>query len=135
MIRIGRPKRKCSKPSCNAFVDYTETYCMKHKASVSKQYNNEIRFNKDNKHIASFYASGSWKKTRNSFIAAYPLCKRCYDSGKVTAARIVHHKIEVRDDFSKRLEWDNLESICQNCHNQEHKKKYLSPPSNTPRTF
>ncbi|WP_399533503.1 HNH endonuclease [Gemella sp.] len=38
-------------------------------------------------------------------------------------ANLVHHKVEVRTDWSKRLEMSNLESVCRNCHNKiEHYK-------------
>lgn len=120
---MARPKRKCNKPACTSLIDYTESYCEKHKTHVASQYNNEVRYNKDNRHIARFYSSYEWKSLRNSYKAANPLCERCFANGRVTSAKIVHHKIEVREDFSKRLDWENLESICQACHNAEHKKK------------
>ncbi|MCO5469186.1 HNH endonuclease [Enterococcus faecium] len=37
---------------------------------------------------------------------------------------MVHHKTEVKEDWDKRLDYDTLESICQSCHNKEHKKAY-----------
>ncbi|MCZ4359507.1 HNH endonuclease, partial [Enterococcus faecium] len=30
----------------------------------------------------------------------------------------------VKEDWDKRLDYDTLESICQSCHNKEHKKAY-----------
>ncbi|ELR66050.1 hypothetical protein C942_00492 [Photobacterium marinum] len=26
------------------------------------------------------------------------------------------HVIEINDDYSKRLDWDNLKSLCYSCH-------------------
>ena len=45
-------------------------------------------------------------------------------SQKITSGTIVHHKTEVKEDWDKRLDYDTLESICQSCHNKEHKKAY-----------
>lgn len=67
-----------------------------------------------------FYKSTSWRKTRNSyFIKQCGLCERCGNSGK-----IVHHKIYITpkniNEPSITLNWDNLELLCQDCHNKEH---------------
>ncbi|MEU3039173.1 HNH endonuclease [Nocardia salmonicida] len=35
---------------------------------------------------------------------------------------IVHHKVELKEDWSKRLDMDNLEVVCIGCHNKIHKK-------------
>ncbi|PJN92022.1 HNH endonuclease, partial [Bacillus sp. mrc49] len=88
---MARPMRACTKPGCREMADYTESYCSKHKGAAAKQYNEQVRFSKENKHIAAFYNSKEWKQVRNSFIYANPLCKRCLDEGAVTPAKIVHH--------------------------------------------
>ena len=116
------PLRQCSKPLCKQLIDYSEKYCTKHKGYGDKQYNEEIRYNTDNKQYADFYNSKQWRTLRQSFISAFPLCKRCLEAGHVTQAQIIHHKVEVRHDWNKRLDWDNLESICRSCHNQLHAK-------------
>lgn len=39
----------------------------------------------------------------------------------------VHHLTEVREDWSKRLEWDNLLAVCSSCHHSLiHKNKLKS---------
>ena len=69
-----------------------------------------------------FYNSSRWKKCRAGYIASvYGLCERCGEVGK-----IVHHvcyidKSNVVDD-EVLLSWDNLELLCQECHNKEHNK-------------
>ncbi|WP_349773696.1 HNH endonuclease [Sutcliffiella horikoshii] len=49
------------------------------------------------------------------------LCQRCIKQSKLQAAQLVHHIVEVKVDWSKRLELTNLESICHSCHNKHHK--------------
>lgn len=70
-----------------------------------------------------FYKSAAWKKCRDAFFAArFGLCERCGGPGK-----IVHHKIWLTpnniDDPAVSLNWDNLELLCQKCHNEEHHAK------------
>lgn len=67
-----------------------------------------------------FYHSKAWRKCRDAYFRyKYGLCERCGGPGK-----IVHHKkyltpVNVNDpDVS--LNWDNLELLCQDCHNKEH---------------
>lgn len=69
---------------------------------------------------ARFYRSKAWRKCRDAYFAyRHGLCERCGAGGK-----IVHHKTylspENIDDPDVALNWDNLELVCQTCHNQEH---------------
>jgi 5-methylcytosine-specific restriction endonuclease McrA len=70
-----------------------------------------------------FYRSTAWKKCRMSYIATvHGLCERCGAGGK-----IVHHKIYLSErninDVSLTLNHENLELLCQECHNAEHMGK------------
>ncbi len=53
----------------------------------------------------------------------YHLCQVCYRQGRVTPARTVHHIVHIKDNWGKRLDLDNLETICLECHNKEHPEK------------
>lgn len=69
---------------------------------------------------AAFYNSRAWKKTQAAFMASkHGICERCGDP-----ARIVHHKEYITpeniNDPAVTLSWDNLEALCQDCHNKEH---------------
>lgn len=70
-----------------------------------------------------FYKSKTWRKCRNAYYSSqHGLCQRCQGVGL-----IVHHKVYIDaqniNDPSVTLNWDNLEVVCQSCHNQEHFKK------------
>ena len=74
-----------------------------------------------------FYKSTAWEKCRKGYLASVGgLCERCKAEGKVVPAAIVHHKIYLREenykDPSIALNFENLEALCQTCHNQEHGK-------------
>lgn len=67
-----------------------------------------------------FYSSAAWIKTQAAYMASQNyLCERCGDM-----ACIVHHKKHITpqniDDVNITLNWDNLEALCQDCHNKEH---------------
>lgn len=69
-----------------------------------------------------FYKSKSWRSTRDAYFnKMFGLCERCQGPGK-----IVHH-IEYIDmsninNHELLLNFDNLELLCQACHNKEHFK-------------
>ncbi|MDD5967658.1 MAG: HNH endonuclease signature motif containing protein [Blautia sp.] len=67
-----------------------------------------------------FYSSTAWIRTQAAYMTSQNyLCERCGDM-----ACIVHHKKHITpqniDDVNITLNWDNLEALCQNCHNKEH---------------
>lgn len=73
----------------------------------------------------AFYKSAAWNKCREGY-AAYRgyLCERCLAKGKYTPGKIVHHKTYLTPDNITdpdiALNWNNLELVCQECHNAEH---------------
>jgi 5-methylcytosine-specific restriction endonuclease McrA len=72
-----------------------------------------------------FYNSTTWRRTRAAFLRSRGyLCERCAAKGDVVPAWIVHHREYLTPDNIKdpgvALDWDNLEAVCQRCHNEEH---------------
>ena len=72
----------------------------------------------------SFYHSQAWHKCRQAYLSSHALCERCLSKGEVVPAKIVHHKNYITpeniSDADIILNFDNLEALCQNCHNVEH---------------
>ena len=67
-----------------------------------------------------------WMKLRRAKLAANPLCEVCLQKRPevVTVATQVHHRIpfrSLRDPL--RLDWDNVVSICVECHRMETAKR------------
>lgn len=81
----------------------------------------------------AFYKSKAWQHCRAAYIAKVGgLCERCLARGYYVPGYIVHHKEHIDPDNitdpSVLLNFDNLEYLCQNCHNEEHfgkKKRYV----------
>lgn len=72
-----------------------------------------------------FYNSTTWKKCREGYIKSVNgLCERCLDKGMIVPGKIVHHKVYLTpnniNDPSISINWDVLEFVCQDCHNNEH---------------
>ena len=76
-----------------------------------------------------FYHSKLWKNCRNEYKKLHPYCERCLKEGKLVPTDIVHHKVHLNalniSDTSFTLNFDNLESLCKDCHNKEHFAKTL----------
>ncbi|EMW6123067.1 HNH endonuclease [Enterococcus faecalis] len=127
---MSKPKRKCAIASCNVLIDYNEMYCTKHKQvkqeqayERNKHYNNTIRYAEKNKQYADFYNSREWKNKRKQIlIRDNYICQPCLKKGVIHEANMVHHKTELKDDWEKRLDEENLESVNTICHNKIEKK-------------
>jgi 5-methylcytosine-specific restriction enzyme A len=68
----------------------------------------------------AFYSSKRWQKHRKAFLAIHPLCAHCQAKGRITAARIVHHKVERLADPKLAWDWSNFEALCSPCHTEHH---------------
>jgi hypothetical protein len=67
-----------------------------------------------------FYKSKAWQDCRAAFFTSrFGLCEQCGVGGV-----IVHHKTRLTarniSDPNVSLNWDNLELLCQCCHNRDH---------------
>lgn len=76
---------------------------------------------------AGFYNTQAWKDLRQRRLIENPLCKRCEQKGKLTAAKIVDHiePIEIHPELA--LVYNNTQSLCLFCHtlktNEDSKQK------------
>jgi 5-methylcytosine-specific restriction protein A len=58
----------------------------------------------------------AWKRLRLSYLAAYPLCAMCLEQDIIKAATDVHHIIKPGASYDLLYDWDNLQSLCHECH-------------------
>ena len=71
--------------------------------------------------------SVKWQRLRRAKLGANPLCERCLEAGRVTAAAEVHHIVPVEFGGNMRekdgLAYDlhNLQSLCHACHVEVHR--------------
>lgn len=72
-----------------------------------------------------FYESPEWRRCKAIYLEKVNhLCERCLAKGLYEPAKIVHHKIHLTEETFGNPElmygFDNLEALCQSCHNDEH---------------
>ena len=75
---------------------------------------------KEHSFAYKFYVSETWRKCRLAYLQKEPLCERCGNP-----ATQVHHKARLTPDNIRdpaiALNFDNLEALCDRCHQQEHR--------------
>jgi 5-methylcytosine-specific restriction protein A len=104
-----RPKRPCSYPGCPNLTD--GRFCEQHEKEEAKRYE---KYDRDPA-VKKRY-NRTWKRIRDRYIAAHPLCERCERNGRITPAMEVHHIKPLSqggcNDFA------NLMSLCTPCHSE-----------------
>ncbi|MCI2205152.1 MAG: HNH endonuclease [Oscillospiraceae bacterium] len=106
-----KPKRPCSYPGCPNLTD--GQYCEEHQRLAAQQYNKYTRSPDTNKKYGR-----AWKRIRDRYAAAHPLCERCQKEGRLTPVEEVHHILPVSQGGDHRE--SNLMSLCQSCHTKIH---------------
>lgn len=90
--------------------------------------------NPDSKSKAAYYGQTAWKKLRQRKLQDQPLCELCQRRGITRAASDCHHAIKFWDQFTPELkqqlllDYDNLVSLCETCHQHVHKNPDLVWP-------
>ncbi len=70
-----------------------------------------------------FYSSREWIFTRDVVKQRdNGICKLCESKDKLSFVDNVHHIEELKDNWSKRTNMDNLICLCDRCHYYVHKK-------------
>jgi 5-methylcytosine-specific restriction endonuclease McrA len=75
---------------------------------------------------AALYKSKRWQTTRLAYLKSVGgLCERCLKKGLYKPAVIVHHKVYLTAENINNpeitLNWNNLEAVCRECHEDEHR--------------
>lgn len=114
-----KPKIRCNHGGCRELIDFNETHCSKHKQK-RVYYKTEYHDRKENEgKYFKFYRSKSWRKASELYRLKYPCCEDCLDEKTIKKADVVDHVVELRDDWSKRLDETNYRSLCHFHHNRK----------------
>ena len=65
----------------------------------------------------------TWHKLRKLKLSQDPLCEVHLQQGQIIAASIIHHIQPIDMHPQLRLVMDNLQSLCNDCHEEIHKKE------------
>ena len=104
-----RPKRPCSHPGCPRLTN--GRFCEEHAKQEAQRYERYQR----NPTVKKRYGR-AWKRVRDRFIAAHPLCERCKDHGKIAPAQEVHHIVPLSQGGTH--DEINLMALCTSCHSE-----------------
>lgn len=123
-IEVVLPKKICLGDGCNTLIKMKSKYCSdcgKVKAMNKRDHNRKYDEFVRDAEIVRFYHSTAWKRVRSYvLIRDNHLCQECLKNGIIRSAELVHHIVEVKDDWSKKLSVENCISICSKCHRLKH---------------
>lgn len=106
-----KPRRPCSHPGCGRLAENGWQYCAEHQKIANKNYNEYQRDPETNKRYGR-----SWKRIRDRYIKAHPLCEECQKQGRLTVAEEVHHILPLSKGGGN--ETSNLMALCKSCHSR-----------------
>ncbi len=116
-------KKTCT---CGKIIDYSQQCCdeckvkyEQYKAQRYKHYDKNIR----SKDTTAFYNSTEWEKARAEALRKYKGLDlwEYYINKKIVYADTAHHIIELKDDWSRRLDISNLFPLSSSNHSMIHK--------------
>ena len=109
-----KPKRPCSFPGCPNLTD--GRFCEEHEKLVQRRYE---KYDRDP--ATKRWYGRAWKRIRDRYMNAHPLCERCLSEGRYVKAEQVHHKLPLAEGGTHRD--DNLMSLCSACHAKIHAER------------
>jgi len=104
-----KPKRPCSHPGCPKLTD--GRFCLEHDKQEAKRYEKYQRDPATRKRYGR-----AWKRIRDKYISAHPLCEECTKADKLTPAEEVHHIVPLSKGGTHAV--TNLMSLCTSCHSE-----------------
>ena len=144
--------RFCNAAGCREVIPIGQYYCSKHQY-LQKEYEERKKYwqrdnyksmSKEEKHkhnqrvyrqrmAASakaphdynrFYKTSTWVKLSHRTLQNNPVCVSCLHKGIIKKADLVDHIVPIRENWGKRLDPDNLQSLCYHCHLIKTKKDH-----------
>lgn len=121
-------KKYCARCGCNRLIDITQRYCKVHTRTNAER-NAEYDKTRRDRKAKAFYNSNEWQIARAAALAR--------DTGidvyiymterRVVSATMVHHIVELREDYTKRSTLSNLISVSEATHEGVIRQAYSNP--------
>ena len=109
-----KPKRPCSYPGCPELVE--GRFCKKHEQEEARRYEKYQRDPETRRRYGR-----AWKRIRDRYIKAHPLCEECKRNGKLTPSEEVHHIIPLSEGGTNKQQ--HLMALCKSCHSRIHAER------------
>lgn len=107
-----KPRPGCKYSGCPNRAEKGSSYCSKHRKQKERERSTST---------ARGY-NYRWQKVRRMYLRENPLCVECLKEGWVIPATVVDHIEPHRGDQDKFWNEDNLQSLCESCHNRKTAK-------------
>lgn len=87
-----------------------------------KEYNKRVRYDKNNVKFERFYHSGTWEDVKNRAKKFYYHIDilEYFKTGIIVEGKIMHHIIEIKDDFNRADDINNLIYLTDSNHKRVH---------------
>ena len=95
-----KPLKPCQYPGCGVLGK--DTYCEAHQRQRSRE--------RDTKRLRR--GGRRWRKLRDLKLRTEPICQLC----TIALAQEVHHIEPVARAPEREFDWNNLQSVCRDCH-------------------
>lgn len=127
-VMAQRSLRPCKQRWCKNLTRDITGYCEEHihiyeerRAQGNKYYDKHIRHSKDKKYT-KFYHSDEWGDLRKDVLTTYNGVDiySYYIENKAVTANTAHHIIELKEDWDKRLDKDNIFPLTDANHKKIH---------------
>ena len=109
-----KPKRPCSHPGCPKLTG--GRFCEEHAKEEAKRYE---KYDRDPA-VRRRYGR-AWKRIRDRYAAAHPLCELCQKNGLLIPTEEIHHKTPLSEGGTHNEE--NLIALCKSCHARLHAER------------
>ena len=109
-----KPKRPCSYPGCPNLTD--GRFCEEHAKEEARHYEHYERDPATKRRYGR-----AWKRIRDSYAAAHPLCEECLAKGVYTPTEEIHHILPLSQGGTHDRE--NLKALCKACHARIHAER------------
>ena len=106
-----KPLKPCGYPGCPNLTE--GQYCEQHEKEMRRRYDRYERSPDVHKKYGR-----AWKRIRDSYAKAHPLCEDCLRDGRAVPMEEVHHIVPISRGGTHAR--DNLVSLCRGCHNKRH---------------
>ena len=111
-------------PRCGKKILMSEKYCNECNDKIvedKKQSYKRYKARRDDLKEQRFYCTKEWNMAREIVKARdYGSCRICQSQGNIINFDVVHHIIELKEDWNKRTNKNNLICLCDKCHSKVH---------------
>lgn len=104
-----KPRPGCKYPYCSNKAEKGSGYCSLHRKQKERERSTST---------ARGY-NYRWQKVRRMYLRENPLCVECLKKGRVESATVVDHIEPHKGDYKKFWNEDNMQSLCERCHNRK----------------